>query len=80
MTDVADAGFAVEDVECHMTLCKAKVRWPSLEDAQRGYTKILHAQYDVNCGRSVYLAPPDSPGASYEATTYFDCATFREGN
>jgi hypothetical protein len=69
----------VTDVECRMSMCKAKVRWDSYGDAQKNWDKLLHASYEHNCGREVFIPRPDGATGAYEGTAYYDCTSDRAG-
>lgn len=75
LAGLADAGaaFTGPSVECKSTICAASLRWPNYRQALQGYTLPLEAIYELNCRRSIYLAPPEDPLAAYQATLYLDC-------
>jgi hypothetical protein len=73
----ASIGGELTDVECRTTRCRAKVTWPSYAAASKKWDALLHASYQVNCGRQVFIPTPDDVNASYEATAFFDCTEAR---
>jgi hypothetical protein len=69
--------FELVDMECRMSLCRAKFRWSSFPEASANWEKLLHAKYEKNCARTVYLPMPDDPEQPYETSAHFDCTEER---
>jgi len=69
--------FTLDDVECRMSLCRAKVKWDSYHEANANWTHVLHAGYRKNCATEVYVPTPDKTDESYQASVFFDCTEDR---
>jgi hypothetical protein len=70
------AGFKLQDVSCKTTTCTAEIEWATREEAVKNYSKLLHVNYQRNCGREILL-PDGAPAGAYRATVLFDCADVR---
>jgi hypothetical protein len=65
------------DVECRMTMCKAKIQWPTYGDARKSSESLLHMAYQLNCSKDIYTLHPENPDQPYEASVYFECTDAR---
>ncbi len=59
-------------VDCRTDSCLATLEFPSFDAARDGYGDFVTAFYEVNCGRTSILAPPDHPDAPYTVKVIFE--------
>lgn len=67
------AHVSVEDVDCRMTSCLAKLTWPDYKTAVQEYFAVLHNPVGMNCSIEMSLPPPEKLESSYATTAVYDC-------
>lgn len=65
--------FEVASLDCHATICVARLEWPSYGAAISGAESVLHLHYPLGCDRDAFTLPPDDPSSRYEMELVFRC-------
>ena len=64
-------------VDCRTTTCVATMEWATHAEAVATYAHLLHADYGVNCTRSILLHQPEDAARPYQARLVFRCSNHR---
>ena len=76
LSNLRDASFAVETVECRGTLCRAELGWDSLEARDADVARVAHQATAINCATSVFSSAEYHGTGSHPIVgfAYYDCA------
>jgi hypothetical protein len=70
----AQVGFRLLKTDCRSSHCTSSLEFPSYDDAQKHFTALLNARYELNCSSEIVLPEPKHDhNGPYAATVLYTC-------